>query len=228
MQNISTQHHPELTHHVEQGVAWLAASVRGEHSAALSYAAFELRFAVERIAVHYWATLLDREPSEEDLSDIRKLDRIQRRIYEIAGRQPEINEHFSFVRIVLKALQIDATLQTPDVGKLKKHWKKCSELCHITWPLSSSDPEIRKRTFADLSEVAAELQKQLESLGWPVLNDPQFSELRDRYVAGEVTEVDVQAHIRKRGVWARLEHPDGKPAVRVGVPIPPNSAPSPQ
>jgi len=58
MPDVSIQHHPDLMHHVRQGETWLSVSAEGENSAALSYAAFELRFAVERIAIHYWAALL--------------------------------------------------------------------------------------------------------------------------------------------------------------------------
>ena len=79
MTDVGTHHQPGLAHHVRQGVAWLSASGEGENTAALSYAAFELRFAVERLAVHYWATLLDRKPEEQDLREIESFKRIERR-----------------------------------------------------------------------------------------------------------------------------------------------------
>jgi hypothetical protein len=85
MPDVSTHHQPDLAHHVRQAVAWLAASAEGENTAALSYAAFELRFAVERLGIHYWAALLDRKVEEQDLLDIESFKRVERRIYELGG-----------------------------------------------------------------------------------------------------------------------------------------------
>lgn len=101
MPDVSTKHSPELAHHVRQGIAWLSASAEGENTAALSYAAFELRFAIERLAVHYWRALLNRTPEEKDLRDIESFKRVERRIYELAGHQREIDGHFEFMRICL-------------------------------------------------------------------------------------------------------------------------------
>lgn len=59
--DIRTQHQPTLEHHVQQGDVWLAAGAGGENTAALSYAALEYRFAIERLGLHYLGTLLLRE-----------------------------------------------------------------------------------------------------------------------------------------------------------------------
>src|SRR5512135_1231363 len=99
MADLSTQHNLDLAHHVRQGVTWLSMSSEGENTAALSYAAFELRFAIERLGVHYWAALLNRKPEEQDLRDIESFKRVERRIYELAGHQKEIDDHFEFMRI---------------------------------------------------------------------------------------------------------------------------------
>lgn len=87
MPDVGMHHQPQLAHHVRQGLAWLSASGNGENTAALSYAAFELRFAVERLVIHYWAALLDRKPEEQDLRDIQSFKRVERRIYELAGHR---------------------------------------------------------------------------------------------------------------------------------------------
>lgn len=221
MPDVDTHHHPEeLAHHVHQGVAWLSASGEGENTAALSYAAFELRFAVERLAVHYWATLQGRKLEEQDLREIESFKRVERRIYELAGHQREIDGHFAFVRVVFDAMKIDTPFHTPQIGALSKYWHECSELCHVAWPLSCTVPEVRKTAFAMLTEVAAVLSAQVQSLGWPVLKDAAFAELRNRFIAGEATEEDVLAHVQQTGVWARAEYTDGRSPHFVGESVP--------
>lgn len=224
MADVSTQHQPELAHHVRQGEAWLAASAEGENTAVLSYAAFELRFAVERLAVHYWAALLDRKPEEHDLRDIESLKRIERRIYELAGHQREIDGHFQFMRIVLGAMKIDMPLHTPKIGELSRYWHECSGLCHIAWPLSCSVPEVRKIAYTTLTEISRSLSAHVSSLGWPVLKDAAFTELRNRFIDGNATPEDVLAHVQRTGLWARAVFTDGRPAQFVGEPVAPNAS----
>ena len=220
MPDVGTHHQPELAHHVRQGVAWLSASGEGENTAALSYAAFELRFAVERLAVHYWAALLDRKPEEQDLREIESFKRVERRIYELAGHQREIDGHFAFMRVVFGAMKIDAPFHTPQIGALSKYWHECSELCHIAWPLSCAVPEVRTAAFSMLTEVAEVLSAHVQSLGWPVLKDSAFAELRNRFIAGEATAEDVLAHVQRTGIWARAEYTDGRSPHFVGEPVP--------
>ena len=219
MPDVDTHHQPELAHHVRQGAAWLSASGEGENTAALSYAAFELRFAVERLAVHYWATLLDRKPEEQDLREIESFKRVERRIYELAGHQREIDGHFAFMRVVLGSMKIDAPFHTPQIGALSRYWHECSELCHITWPLSCTVPEVRTAAFSVLTEVAVVLSAHVQSLRWPVLKDAAFSELRARFIAGEATAEDVLAHVQRTGIYARAEYTDGRSPHFVGEPV---------
>ena len=223
MADISNQHSPDLAHHVRQGVAWLSASDEGENTAALSYAAFELRFAIERLAVHYWRALLNRRPQEQDLQDVRSFKRIERRIYDLAGHQREIDGHFEFMRIVLLAVKIDASCHTPRIGDLSRYWHECSELCHIGWPLACSVPEVRRIAFANLTDISESLSAQVSSLGWPILRDASFGELRDRYIAGDVSAEDVLAHIQRTGLWARAEFTDGRPSQFIGEPVAPSA-----
>jgi hypothetical protein len=227
MADIKTQHEPNLAHHVQQGQGWLSASVEGENTAALSYAALELRFAIERIAVHYWASLLNRKPEEHDLRDIESFKRIERRIYELAGHQKEIDGHFEFMRIVLRALKINSQFHTPNIGKLSNYWNECSELCHIGWPLACSVSEVRKQVFSKLTEISNELEQHVSSLGWPVFHDAAFTELRNQYIAGKVTKEDVRAHIEKTGLWAQAEYPDGRQAHFVGEAVVPRASNEP-
>lgn len=221
MSDVSNHHRPDLAHHVHQGVAWLSICAEGESTAALSYAAFELRFAIERLAVHYWSALLNRRVEEKDLSVIESFKRVERRIYELAGHQAEIDGHFEFMRVVLGAMKIDMPLHTPKIGALSNYWHECSELCHIAWPLSCSVPNVRKTAFLTLTEIAKSLSAQVQSLGWPVLKDAAFTELRNRFIAGEATADDVLAYVQRTGLWARAVFKDGREPQFVGEPVPP-------
>lgn len=221
MTDVNTHHQPDLAHHVRQAVAWLSASANGDNTAALSYAAFELRFAVERLAIHYWATLLDRKLEEKDLREIESFKRIERRIYELGGHQREIDGHFAFMRVVLGAMKIDTPFHTPQIGALSKCWHDCSELCHIAWPLSCAEPEVRENAFTALTEIAKTLSAHVQSLGWPVLKDAAFAELRNRFIAGEATADDVLSYLQRTGIWAKAVFTDGKAPQFVGKAVPP-------
>ena len=222
--DISTQHGIELPHHVHQGIAWLTVSAEGVNTAALSYAALEFRFAIERLAVQYWRVLLNRTLEERDLRDIGSFKRIENRIYELAGHQAEIDRHFEFMRIVLGALKIVVSFHTPKIGELSRHWHNCSELCHVGWPLASSVPEVRKGAFATLTETSILLSTLVSSCGWPVFQDTAFAELRARFIAGQVSCNDVLAYVQRTGIWASAEFPDGRPAQFVGEPVAPSAA----
>jgi hypothetical protein len=136
----------DLMHHVNQGVVWLNVSAQGANTTALSYAAFEFRLAVERLAIHYWATLLNRKIETRDLSDISSFKTVERRIYQLGGHQQEINRHFAFMNILQDAISISQKFLVQNIGKLSKHWHYCSEFCHIAWTLSSGDPQLCRKT----------------------------------------------------------------------------------
>jgi hypothetical protein len=172
--------------------------------------------------VHYWGALLNRRPQEHELRDIESFQRIERRIYELAGHQKEIDSHFEFARILLNAMKIDLSFYTPKINELSSGWHKCSELCHISWPLGSSVQELRKQLFANLTEISQELSVQASSaIGWPILHDAQLIELRTKFIAGQVTKEDVLAQLQQRGMWAQAEFKDGR-AFSVGEPISPS------
>jgi hypothetical protein len=220
--DVILRHNPELDHHLKQGLAWLSACAEGENTAALSYAAFEFRFAIERLALHYWIALLNRKVEEKDFRDITSFKRIEKRIYELAGNQLEINGHFEFMRIVLGALKLENSFQTPAIGKLSKLWHDCSEFCHIAWPLGCSDSKARKTAFNTLTQISESLSVQINSIGWPVIQDPSFVELRNQFIAGTISAREILAHIKKIGMWAKAEFTDGTPSKFVGEAVPPS------
>lgn len=78
MTELSLVHNNDLLHHIQQGSFWLNESAQGDNTAALSYAALEFRFAIERLAVHYWANLLGRKPESDDFKDIESFKRAER------------------------------------------------------------------------------------------------------------------------------------------------------
>jgi len=221
--DVNTRHTPDLSHHLKQGLAWLSVSEEGENTTAISYAGLELRFAIERLAIHYWIALLDRKLEAHDIHDIGSFKRIENRIYELGGHQKEIDDHFEFMRIVHGALKIDGSFSTPHMGKLSKYWHACSEYCHIAWPLSCSLQEARNDAFENLTEIATDLTANIRSLGWPILKDVAFVELRNNYINGEISSDDVLKYLKKIGVWAVVKPSGEAPAQFVGTPIPPDS-----
>lgn len=226
MMDIKQAHdNRNLGHHLRQGIAWLSESEEGKNTVAISYAAFELRLATERLAVHYWFALLNREVEARDLQDITKFDRIQNRIYQLGGHQKDINAHFDFMRIIYTEMKLPGILHTPQIGQLARCWHDCSEFCHISWPIASSlDAALQKEAFEDLGKIVEVLRTHVESLGWPVIQDPAFLDLRNRFIAGEVTEADVLGQLGRTGIWGRVTYPDGRPAHFIGDAIPSGQA----
>ena len=111
------------------------------------------------------------------------------------------------------------------MGKLSNFWRECSNLCHIGWPLACSVPDVRKIATAGLTEMSESLSAYVSSLGWPVLQESAFAELRNRFIAGKASAEDVLAHIQQTGLWARAEFPDGTPSRFIGEPVPPSAPP---
>lgn len=223
MDDVSKEHSLDLSHHVRQGITWLSASNCGQNTAALSYAAFEFRFAIERLALHYWTILLNRRFEESDLREIGSFKRIERGIYKLAGHQKDIDRHFEFMRIFIGALKIDIPLHTPNIGELSRLWHERSELCHIGWPLACSVDEVRKGSFSKLTETSTLLSTLVGSLGWPMLQDASLSELRNRFVADKASVKDVTNYIHQKGLWASVEYPNRKPPKFIDEPVAPNA-----
>ena len=146
-------HVSALPHHVQQGEGWLTKSDEGKKSAALSYAALELRYAIERLAVYYWVTLLNRPLTHAEAESLGTYKKLERRIYDLAGHQKAIDGHFAFMRAVMGVLKIPNELPTPHLGKLSEHWQTCSEICHVGWPLACCVDAYRQSTYEALSAI---------------------------------------------------------------------------
>ena len=228
MTSFALSRSPALDHHVTQGRAWLADSAEGANTAALSYAAFEFRLAIERLGVHYWLELLARPLEEKDLREMRSFRRIENRIYELGGHQKEINGHFEFMRTVLHLLKIERTLPTPNLTKLSSYWHKCSELCHIGGSLSSNDPQLMRAIFSDLEQIESALVEQVSGLvGWPAIADDGFRQLRTDFTAARANAADIERYLQKTGAWARVQYQDDRAAEFIGKAIPPKDTNDP-
>jgi hypothetical protein len=73
--------------------------------------------------------------------------------------------------------------------------------------LTDLEAEAAFRRCQDLAESLSEMVQQLVSM--PRLNDPEFIELERQFVTGKASEDDIRAFLRRRGIWARIERPDG-------------------
>lgn len=210
-----------LRHHVSQGSAWLAASSDGINTAALSYSAFEFRLAIERIGLQYWKDLLGSSIQASDFKDLRSFKTLENRIYELAGHQKQIDDHFRFVRVLLRHLQIDNPLPTPNLAALSKRWHECSELCHIAWTLAAMHPPAVAAAHQALRETEELLEQHVGGLIWPSIIEPDFLALRSRFIAGDADESDVLDYLKQKGVYAVYKPNDGSPASFVGQAITP-------
>ena len=83
---------------------------------------------------------------------------------------------------------------------------------------------MRKTAYTTLTDISRSLSDHASSLGWPVLKDAAFAELRNRFIAGDATPTDVLAHVQRTGIWARAEFPDGRPPQFVGEPVAPTAS----
>lgn len=223
MSDVKTRHDVSLAHHLEQGKSWLVQSANGVNTAALSYAALELRFAVERLAVHYWSTLLERPFEEKEVHDIRSFRALESHLYKLGGNQLQIDRHFRLIAILNDMLQLPVSLVTPKVSALRRAWQDCSELCHIAWPLlSCSAAEVGASAFKTLTDTAQLLTDYVQSASWPVTTEA-FGDLRTRFIGGTATEEDVRSELKRLGVYATFTPPNGI-AEFVGTAVPPEVA----
>jgi hypothetical protein len=173
--------------------------------------------------LQYWAALQLNGIQEKNFNDLKSFKGIEARIYELGGHQKEIDALFSFYAIVLETIGMKPPV-TPNVGRLKKHWHACSELCHITWSVVSSNPNIQKEAYAHLVETYDELDRFISgNVGWPDIRNSAFFELKEYFIAGKASSDDVRAYLKKIGVWAKFIPNDGGPAFFVGEAVPPDN-----
>jgi len=211
----------KLDHHLRQAQTWLRECDQGERSAMLSYAAFELRLAVERLAVHYWREITKDEPGEGSPQEVRSFKKLKSDIYRLGGHQLKINRLYEFVRIFMNALEIDKELSTPDIGRLSSYWSTCSEMCHIYGNIVCGVEVWRRETFAIPTEIASSLEGYVSSLGWPKIVDSSFVDLKKGFMEGRVDEAEVVAFLQDRGVWAQTVYDDRRESQIIGRVIPP-------
>lgn len=116
----------------------MAASSNGEHTTLLSYAAFELRLEIERVALELLARM--QRLTAEDWNTLQSFGKMEARIYQLEGHQRHIDRKIELSNVMLEALQVDWRLQPINLGELRRAWHECSELCHITWSLIAATP----------------------------------------------------------------------------------------
>lgn len=219
---------PHNSHHLEQAKAWLDLSEMGKHTTALSYAALELRFSIERLALEYWRALLNRPLTEDDRHTASSFKRIEKAIYRLAGYQRAIDLQFEFAAMLVAELKIEAQVVPPQMGRLSNYWHECSELCHVAWPIASRTPDIPRMVFEGLIGILDEVTPLNSSIRWITFHEEAIDRLRHDFVEGKATLDDARAHLRRTGIFAVLEYPDGRPSQLVGEAVPPNSpSPSP-
>jgi hypothetical protein len=217
----------QIGYHCAEAELWLAASDGGVNTTPLSYAAFEMRLEIERIAVELLVRLRGDRLLPEDLDSIGTFRRIEDRIYELAGHQRLIDRKVAFINLMLAALQGEQRVQRIHIGELKGAWHDCSRLCHVEWSLIADSPmrdQVAKEAFGNISRIQRQVRAIIDAgITWFKVADASFGDLQDRYVNGEVGDEYVRAWISERGLWSTLTKPDGTKQF-VGVPIPPSHA----
>ena len=191
-------------HHYLQGQAWLDFSDSGQHSSPLAYAAFEFRLTIERLILELLVRIRGDQLDPTDEKILSSFKKIENRIYELEGHQRHLDRKIDFINIVINQAGGSIKIAKINLGELSSHWHECSGLCHITWNLSVTGPDmsIRRNAFQTLIVIRDSLQAKLSSfIGWPQLHEPWFLELQNAYVQGTVNDEDVRSRLRETGVW---------------------------
>ncbi len=219
---ISLDRNIEMNHFISQARGWLEQSEEGKHSVAISYAAFEIRLAVERICMQYYVKLIGAKEAKASSNELGSFKKMKAKIFSVAGHQKEINKQFEFTRCLLKALNINAVVPTPDLGRLSAIWHDCSEACHIFWNVAEATEYERGeyKPYTDLVAYADELEQIANStVAWLNSITPQMRVLMDKLEGMEDCEKLIRKHFSKEGLWAKFEPADGSPGYLIGDPI---------
>jgi hypothetical protein len=216
----------QIGYHCAEAELWLAASNSGVNTTPLSYAAFELRLEIERIAVELLLRIQGGRLLPEDVHSLGTFRRLEDRIYELAGHQRAIDRKVEFINLMLTALQLEQPLQRIHVGDLKEAWHDCSKLCHVEWSLIVDSPtsaEVADEAFGIISDIQRRVRSIVDNgVTWFKLADQSFADLQERYVSGQVDAEYVRTWFAERGLWSTITGPDGAVSF-VGVPIPPQA-----
>jgi hypothetical protein len=214
-----------LTPHIQEGWAWLRKSDLGRRSTMLTYAAFELRLAVERLTLEYLKRAEGDQLRPEHLEalSLLRLRKIKKRIYELAGHQRIIDRKFRVFEIMFEMMDMPIRVATPNLNQLSKYWHRCSHFCHVGWSLRAASSQIDLgQAFESLIEIHGYLAQHSQQLiAWASFLDPNATQMQQKFVSGEITEEGVRAYFRKVGLWARVTRPDGKNEF-VGKAVPPD------
>ncbi|MBI5256201.1 MAG: hypothetical protein HY855_06870 [Burkholderiales bacterium] len=205
--NLSLTFNPaDRGDHIKRASAWLEVANGGVNMAAITYAALELRFGIERLAVEYLHAFSGRPASinDEDWKVMRSHSNVVNEIFRLAGKQPEIDRAFDFMRAFLEVGGIDLELITPNVGQLKRHWQECSEALHFAAPMISEVPVVQAAAMKSMMEIAEEMKTLVRSAGWPNLAHPQIIAIRDQFVSGAITLQNARAALVATGLLSGL------------------------
>jgi hypothetical protein len=216
----------QIGYHCAEAELWLAASDNGINTTPLSYAAFELRLEIERIAVELLVRLGGGKLLPEDVRSLGTFRRLEGRIYELAGHQRHIDRKVEFINLMLAALQIDHRMQRINVGELKEAWHDCSKLCHVEWSLVIDSPTgeaVAEEAFGIISDVHERVRKIVDTgVSWFSIADASFADIQARYVEGTIADAYVHSWFAEHGVYGTITSPDGATKF-VGVPVPPRA-----
>jgi len=221
---LSLHHSRTLTHHIAQADAWLALSSDGMNTVPLGYAALELRYAIERLAVHYWAGLVAGTQDEAELLAIGSFNKIEARIYELAGHQRQIDRALAFAQLLCGLLGIVVPQGRPSMPTLRKHWHTCSEVCHIGWALVAPEAPVGVDTYKELRSAHADVLEMANGYNaMPRLNNPGLHALQRGYIEGTVSDDDVRSYVAREGLKAEYIPPGASAGTPIGKAIPSNS-----
>jgi hypothetical protein len=216
----------KIGYHCAEAELWLAASNGGVNTTPLSYAAFELRLEIERIAVELLLHIQGGKLLSEDVRSLGTFRRLEDRIYELAGHQRLIDRKVEFINLMLSALQLDRRMQRINVGELKEAWQDCSRLCHIEWSLVVDSPmstAVAQEAFSIISKIQIRVRSIVdEGVSWFNIADASFADVQTRYVEGEIDADSVRSWFTEHGLWSTITGPDGV-AKFVGIPLPPHA-----
>ena len=214
----------ELEYHLGEARAWLSLADGGKATTMVALAAFELRLAIERLLFQYLHALSPVQSAEAFEKSAGAWENV---IYRLEGHQRIIDRKFEFFDVLFRLLGRPGILPAPNLGRLKRHWHTCSEFCHVQWTIAaySADEKLLGEPFADLQEAVTDVAALIDRgrwVAWPKPEDPGFEKLYREFVEGHIGEADVERYIRRRGIWGRLQRPDGSVEV-FGEGIPPAS-----
>ena len=202
-------------YHFAQGKQWLDIVRNKDENIPLSYCAFEFRIALERVAFELLKEIRGTAFDEADKKASKKLKNIHNRIHHLEGHQRQLDKKCDFLKILIEAAGYkDFPLAKVNLSMLIKYWDFCSTYCHLQYNLASS---WGNQSFVDKCfEGLCEIEKFLEDIVtrdiilWPRWTDDVWiNDLLNRYIEGKINNTELVIELKNRGVWGKIEKPDG-------------------